>query len=147
VYFPKATWYALDTNKTRAGGASADITAAWDETPVYVRAGTILPLGPVIQHTDDLPGGALDLQVYPGRNASYTLTEDDGQTTAYTTGQVQRVAFTWEDATRTLNWKVDGRYRGKDIFKEMKVTLYDPTGITTGNGTLETPGKLVLPKL
>jgi alpha-glucosidase len=148
VYFPKATWYTLGTNKTRAGtgGASADLVVPWDEIPVFVRAGTILPLGPVIQHTDALPGGPLDLQVYPGANATFTLAEDDGQTTAYKTGQERHVTFTWDDATRTLGWKVEGPYRGKDIFKEMKVTVFDPSGIITKNGTLETSDKLVFTK-
>jgi alpha-glucosidase len=146
VYFPKATWYALDTNKTRAGGASADIVAAWDEIPAFVRAGTILPLGPVIQHTDELPGGPLDVQVYPGANATFTLAEDDGQTTAYKTGQERHVTFTWDDSTRTLSWKVEGPYRGKDIFKEMKVTVFDPGGIVTRNAPLVASDKLLFTK-
>jgi alpha-glucosidase len=146
VYFPKATWYALDTNKTRAGGAGADMVVAFDEIPVFVRAGTILPLGPVIQHTDDLPGGPLDLQVYPGANGTFTLAEDDGRTTAYKTGQARHVTFTWDDATRTLSWNVDGPYRGKDIFKEMKVTVFYPGGIVTRNVPLKASNKLRLIK-
>jgi alpha-glucosidase len=146
VYFPKATWYALGTNKTRAGGVSADMVVAWDAIPVFVRAGTILPLAPVIQHTDDLPGGPLDLQIYPGANGTFTLAEDDGQTTAYKTGQERHVTFTWDDATRTLGWSVEGAYRGKDIFKEMQVTLQDPTGVITRTSSLDASGKLVLTK-
>jgi alpha-glucosidase len=119
---------------------------ALDEVPVFVRAGTILPLGPVIQHTDNLPGGPLDLQVYPGANATFTLAEDDGHTTAYKTGQERHVTFTWDDASRTLSWKIEGAYRGKDIFKEMKVTVFDPSGIITKNATLETSDKLVITK-
>jgi alpha-glucosidase len=144
VYFPKTTWYTFDTNKARAGGASVDAVVPWGEVPTYVRAGTILPLAPVIQHTDDLPGGPLDLQIYPGANATFTLAEDDGQTLAYKTGQERHVTFTWDDATRTLSWNVEGAYRGKDIFKDMKVTVFDPNGIVTRNGTLDASGKLVL---
>jgi alpha-glucosidase len=146
VYFPKGMWYALGSNQTRAGGQSADVSAAMDEIPVFVRAGTILPLGPAVLHTRDLPGGPLDLQVYPGANSTFTLVEDDGNTTAYKTGEVRRVTFTWNDSLRSLTWKVEGSYRGKDIFKTMKVTVFDPNGVVTRNGSLESAGKMVFGK-
>jgi alpha-glucosidase len=142
VYFPTGTWYTFDSNQTRPGGQSADVSAELDEIPVFVRAGTILPLAPAIQHTDALPGGALDLQVYPGGNASFTLAEDDGKTTDYTKGQVRRVAFAWDDAAKTLSWKVSGPYRGKDIFKRATVTVFDPTGVAKRTASLEKSGKL-----
>lgn len=146
VYFPAGTWYAFDSNQTRTGSQSAEVSAELDQIPVFVRAGTILPLAPVLQHTDDLPGGPLDLQIYPGASASFTLTEDDGLTTAYRTGQLRRVTFTWDDAARTLGWIVDGPYRGKDVFKEMKVTVFDPIGVVSRNASLESSGKIVLAK-
>ncbi len=144
VYFPRGTWYTFDSNQTRTGGQSADVSAELDQIPVFVRAGTVLPLAPAIQHTDDLPGGPLDLQIYPGANASFTLTEDDGETTAYTTGQVRRVTFTWDDRARTLSWKIDGPYRGKNIFKAAKVTVFDPKGTVTRNASLEESGKMTV---
>ena len=98
----------------------------------------------VIQHTDDLPGGPLDLQIYPGANGTFTLAEDDGETTAYKAGQERHVTFLWDDAVRTLSWKVEGPYRGKDIFKEMKVTVFDPSGIITRTAPLESSDRLVL---
>ncbi len=102
-----------------------DVTEALDEVPVYVRAGTILPLAPVLMHTDQLPGGPLELQIYPGKNASFTMVEDDGLTSAYRKGQVRRTTFTWDDAKRRLTWQIDGPYAGKDIFKTMKVKVFD----------------------
>jgi alpha-glucosidase len=125
VYLPDDLWYVFDTNTTLAGSRSIDVNAALDETPVYVRAGTILPLAPVLQHTDQLPGGPLELQIYPGKNASFTLVEDDGLTTAYLKGQVRRTTFAWDDADRRLTWKIDGPYAGKDIFTAMKVRVFD----------------------
>jgi alpha-glucosidase len=146
VYFPKGTWYPLGSNKTHKGGQSVDVMVALDVIPVFVRAGTILPLGPVIQHTRDLPGGPLDVQIYPGADGTFTLVEDDGNTTAYRTGKLRRVKFTWNDATRSLVWKVEGPYRGKDIFKTMKVTVYDPNGVVTRNGSLENAGSITFGK-
>lgn len=144
VYFPKGTWFTFDSNQTRTGGGIVEVKAELDQIPVFVRAGTILPLAPAILHTDDLPGGPLDLQIYPGANATFTLTEDDGQTTAYAMGLVRRVTFAWDEAARTLSWTVDGPYRGKDIFKEAKVTLFDPKGVVSRSTPLEKSGKLAL---
>jgi len=146
VYFPKTTWYTLDSNKGQDGGKSVEMVIPWDQVPTFVRAGTILPLAPVIQHTDDLPGGPLDLQIYPGADGGFTLTEDDGKSTAYMTGQMRQTTFTWKDATRTLTWKIAGPYQGKDIFKEMNVTVFDPAGVLTKHATLSTGGSVTLTK-
>ncbi len=126
VYLPDDTWYLFDSNTRLAGHRTLNVTAALDEVPVYVRAGTILPLAPVLLHTDQLPGGPLELQIYPGKNASFTLVEDDGLTTAYLQGQVRRTTFTWDDVQRRLSWEIEGPYAGQDIFKSMKVKVFDP---------------------
>lgn len=57
---------------------------------------------------------------------------------------MRRVTFAWDEANRTLSWKVDGPYRGKDIFKEAKVTVFDPKGVVTRTTPLEASGKLAL---
>jgi alpha-glucosidase len=144
VYLPGDTWFAFDSNTKLAGNRSMDINVALDEIPVYVRAGTILPLAPILQHTDQLPGGPLELQIYPGKNASFTLVEDDGLTTAYLKGQIRRTVFTWDDSRRRLTWKIEGPYAGKDIFKSMKVKVFDPQtklldGSLASNGALRIP--------
>jgi alpha-glucosidase len=141
VYLPDDNWYLFESGTKLAGHRNVDATAALDEIPVYVRAGTILPLAPVLQHTDQLPGGPLELQIYPGKNASFTLVEDDGLTTAYLKGQVRQTTFTWDDALRRLSWKIQGPYTGKDIFRSMKVKVFDPrpkllSGSLASDGTL-----------
>ena len=119
------------------------VTAALDEIPVYVRAGSILPLGPVIQHTGQLPGGPLELQIYPGKDATFTLFEDDGVTTDYLKGQVRRTTFVWQDKTRRLSWKRDGSYAGPDVFQNLHVVLFDPREkvetqcVLSASGTLD----------
>ena len=97
---------------------------------MFVRAGSLLPLGPVIQHTSQLPGGPLELQIYPGKDATFTLVEDDGETTDYLKGQVRRTTFTWQDKTGRLSWKREGSYAGKDVFQNLHVVLFDPRGKT-----------------
>jgi alpha-glucosidase len=145
VYLPQGNWFIFDSNKMLEGNRTIDIEAAFDEIPLYVRAGTILPLAPPIQHTDELPGGALQLQIYPGQDATFSLVEDDGQSTAYTTGQLRRTTFTWNDAMRKLSWRIEGPYTGADIFLDMNVTVFDATTKPTASTSLQTDGELIIP--
>jgi alpha-glucosidase len=144
VYLPAGDWYDFDTNTKLNGGGTVDATASLDQIPVYVHEGTILPLGPVIQHTDELPGGPLELQVYPGKDATFTLVEDDGVTTAYLKGEVRQTTFTWNDAAHRLSWRIRGPYRGKDIFTSMNIKVFYPEGIKQATASLASGGSLRL---
>jgi alpha-glucosidase len=127
VYFPD-DMFTFEGTQTFKRGEEIDVTARLDEIPVYVRAGTIVPLGPIIQDTDQLPGGPLEVQVYPGRDASFTLVEDDGVSYDYQRGIVRKTNFKWNDAMRTLSWKQEGDYHGKEVFTAMRVVVFDTTG-------------------
>ncbi len=144
VYLPVGHWYVFDSNTRLSGHRTIVTTASLDQIPVYVHEGTILPLGPVIQHTDQLPGGPLELQIYPGKNATFTLVEDDGETTAYLKGEVRRTTFIWNDTTDHLRWEVGGHYAGKDIFTNMKIEVFYPRGIKQAEGSLLSSGSLQL---
>jgi alpha-glucosidase len=146
VYLPPGRWYALGGGEPLGGSRTITVTAKLDEIPVYVRAGAILTLGPVIQHTDDLPGGPLEVQVYPGRDGLFTLVEDDGLTTAYLKGQIRRTTFAWNDASRTLSWKIDGPYAGKDIFTDISIAVMDPAGVKRVSASIRTDGEQVIPQ-
>ncbi|MGD0744912.1 MAG: TIM-barrel domain-containing protein [Verrucomicrobiota bacterium] len=145
VYLPAGDWYELGSNARLNGSRILVATAQLDQIPVYVHAGTILPLGPVIQHTDQLPGGPLELQVYPGKNSTFTLTEDDGETTAYLKNQFRQTTFTWNDATHRLGWKIRGPYHGKDIFTTMNIEVFYPEGIKQATASIHSSGSLQLP--
>ena len=144
IYLPADDWYFFDDNKKLAGGRTITITVAPEAIPALVRAGTILPLAPVIQHTSELPGGPLEVQIYPGSNASFTLVEDDGQTTDYEQGQVRRTEFKCNDRSRTLTWKVEGPYHGADTFKALNVKLFAPGGIQQASANICAGGRLKL---
>jgi len=126
VYLPAGDWYVFGTNQMMRGGGTIQVAATWDEIPVYVRAGTILPFGPVIQHTSELPGGALEVQVYPGKDATFTLVEDDGVNQDYLRGKTRRTTFHWDDEKKQLSWKRSGDYSGKNVFQKMRVTVLLP---------------------
>jgi alpha-glucosidase (family GH31 glycosyl hydrolase) len=102
VYLPAGKWYDFNTNELVNGGQTLHVNAPLDTIPSYVRAGSIVPLGPVIQATALGAEDPLEVRIYPGANASFTLYEDDGATYAYQKGASSRIPFSWDDASRTL---------------------------------------------
>ncbi len=143
VYLPAGTWYVFGTNSTLNGNCSYDVVANLDEIPVYVRAGTIQLLGPVVQNTSELPGGSLTVQIYPGKNATFTLFEDDGETTGYRSGETRRTTFQWDNDTRRLSWKSEGPYAGKEIFKNLRMVMFERTGTIQGESPLTGEGSFL----
>jgi alpha-glucosidase len=146
IYLPADDWYVFGTNRLIAGNQTIRLNVALDEIPVYVRAGSILPLAPVIQHTSELPSGPLELQIYPGKDATFTLVEDDGETLNYQKGEIRRTTFQWNDAAGILTWKRDGDYDGKNVFKKMRVVLFDLKKIVRAKHNLSAEGSLSLRK-
>ncbi|HEY1788414.1 MAG TPA: TIM-barrel domain-containing protein [Verrucomicrobiae bacterium] len=142
VYLPAGKWYPFESNVPADGGQTADVTAGLSDIPIYIRAGTILPLGPVIEHTSQMPGGPLELEIYPGKDATFTLAEDDGLTTNYLDGQTLRIAFKWNDATGQLTWTSMGNYTGKDIYQRLHVAVFDPAGKKQAESAMGTSGSL-----
>lgn len=123
VYLPDGIWYDFFTNKLLKGATRFEVTKSLDEIPVYVAAGTILPLGPEVPDSDYDTTAPLEIRVYPGRDGSFTMTEDDGTSYDYIKSNVRTTAYKWNDATRTLSWKVSGKYVGKKVFKEIRVIV------------------------
>ena len=139
VYFPDATWYNFFTGEKIQGPKEITVKAAWDEIPVYVRAGTILPLGPVIENTGEPTDEPLEIRVYPGKNGSFALMEDDGKSYGYMNGQIRKTVFTWDDNARTLSWKVTGTYEGDHVYRKIKVVV----GKKEQAADLEKEGRLI----
>ena len=80
VYLPKDRWFGFGTNHPIEGPTTISVTAKLDEIPIYVRAGTILPLGPVVQFTGEKTDAPLEVEIYPGKDGAFDFTEDDGTT-------------------------------------------------------------------
>jgi alpha-D-xyloside xylohydrolase len=103
TYLPKgADWYDFWTNQRYVGGQTAVREAPLDVMPLYVRAGAIVPMGPVLQYATERPDAPYEIRIYPGANGSFTMYEDDNETYAYERGQSARYDLSWDDATRTL---------------------------------------------
>lgn len=90
VYLPGGPWYDFWTGRLLSGEVEAD--APLESMPLYVRAGTVLPMGPVMQHTGEWPPETLGLHVYPGDGESW-LYDDDGHSTDYRAGHFQVTRF------------------------------------------------------
>ncbi|MGU3317458.1 TIM-barrel domain-containing protein [Sphingomonas sp. M6A6_1c] len=103
TYLPKgADWYDMWSEQRYAGGATAVRAAPLDVVPVYVRAGAIVPMGPVLQYATERPDAPYEVRVYAGADGRFTLYEDDNETYAYEKGQSARYDLRWNDASHTL---------------------------------------------
>lgn len=106
VYLPAGTdWYDFWTGKKEKGGRWITVAAPIDRIPVFVRAGSIVPLGSDVQTTAEKQTIAA-IKVYPGTDASFTLYDDDGKTTAYEKGKGTKLTtLLWNDKTGKLTAK------------------------------------------
>lgn len=104
IYLPAgADWFDYWTNKKYTGGQTLNSEAPIAHSPLYVRAGSIVPMGPQIQYTDGQKWENIDIVVYPGKDAEFTLYEDEGDNYNYEKGQYSTIKMTWNDKTQTLN--------------------------------------------
>jgi alpha-D-xyloside xylohydrolase len=102
VYLPAgADWYNYWTNERVKGGQTVTVNAPIDTIPLFVRAGSILPLGVAVDSTHEQQAIA-SVRVYPGANADFTLYSDDGKTYAYEHGESKVTNLHWDDAAHKL---------------------------------------------
>lgn len=103
VYLPKgADWYDYWTNQYYKGGQWIEALAPIDQLPLFVRAGSILPMGPVKQYADEATDAPLTLKVYPGGNASFMLYDDDGDNYLYELGIYKLTDLRWDNQKHRL---------------------------------------------
>lgn len=106
VYLPRGTWYDFWTQERLSGGQETSRTVDLATMPLYVRAGSVIPMGPVKQYTGEKVDGPLTLWVYPGADAAFSLYEDDGATFDYKKGEFMRVNIAWNDRQRQLSLRL-----------------------------------------
>jgi alpha-D-xyloside xylohydrolase len=102
VVLPPGVWYDFWTNERLEGGITIQRATPLDLIPLYVKAGTILPLGPDVQYATEKPWDHLMLRVYPGADGSFTLYEDECDGYRYEQGAFTTIAMEWSDAAGTL---------------------------------------------
>ena len=106
VYLPAGGWYDFWTQERLDGGREVSREVDLETMPLYIRAGSILPLGPVKQYTEEKVDGPLSVQIYPGSDASFLLYEDDGISFNYRRGEWMGIQMDWHDAKRTFNLRL-----------------------------------------
>ncbi|WP_339548802.1 DUF5110 domain-containing protein, partial [Pseudomonas sp. RA_35y_Pfl2_P32] len=103
--------------------------APLDVIPLYVRAGAIVPMGPVLQYATERPDAPYEIRVYPGADGRFTLYEDDNETYAYEKGQSAQYDLVWDDAKRTLMIGARrGAFPGMVRQRTLKVIVVDRGG-------------------
>lgn len=102
VYLPAGTWYDFYTEEALEGNTPFEAEAPYGRMPLFARGGSIIPLGPEMQWSDEKPADPIELRIYPGADAFFTLYEDDGLSYVYEKGEYSMIPLLWDDASRTL---------------------------------------------
>jgi alpha-D-xyloside xylohydrolase len=142
LYLPAGTWYDFYAGSTMTGGTTMTVNAPLSQMPLYVRAGSIVPMGPLIQYATQSIDPQ-EIRVYAGGDASFTLYEDEGDTYDYQTGKYSTIPFTWSDSAKTLTIGARaGSYTGMPMTRTFDVVL---VGANHGVGitVTATPDKAV----
>jgi len=109
VYLPQGTWFDYWTNERVTGGREITRSVDLETMPLYVRAGAIIPFGPVKQYVDEPVDEPIAVTVYPGANGAGSLYEDDGKTFDYRKGAWSRVVFNCNPEASTIIISPDPR--------------------------------------
>jgi alpha-D-xyloside xylohydrolase len=124
LYLPSAQWYDFWTGSLIEGGRSMDAPASLDRIPLYVRAGSILPLGPEIEYATEKNADPLELRVYRGANGTFALYEDENDNYNYEKGSHSVVPIVWNDASHQLSiGEREGSFPGMLTTRTFKVVF------------------------
>ena len=132
VYLPAGEkWYDAHSLKLIEGGQTITAPAPFERIPLYYRAGQIIPTGDLVQSTAETQS-TITLNIYSGKNASYSLYEDDGLSYNYEKGQYSWIPITWDEASRTLSIEErQGSFEGMLDSRDVVVKLYSDCGVIT----------------
>ena len=119
TYLPHGVWWDYWNGVRVEGGRDVTREVDLGTLPLYVKAGSILPVGPIKQHTQEESGEPLKFRVYPGADGFFSLYEDDGTSFHYEQGEFTRIACAWDDMKRTLTLLADpkGQLPHDRVFK------------------------------
>ena len=133
VYLPAgANWYDWSTNKFYKGGQTVTAAAPIDRCPLYVKAGSIIPIGPDVQYTSEKPWNDIEVRIYGGADADFTLYEDEGDNYNYEKGRYSTINFKLRGRTLTIS-KRNGSYSGIPAFRTFRLVYIDGKGRVSRN--------------
>ena len=127
-YLPKGTvWYDFWTNKKYNGGQNVTLQTTIDCVPMFVRAGSIVPIGSEMQYVGEKSWDDLELRVYPGADGQFVLYEDEGDNYNYEKGVYSTIQIKWNDRTHTLTiGERQGSFKG--MLQQRHFTIVMPDG-------------------
>ena len=123
VYLPSGTrWTDFWTGRGYKGGQTITASAPIDTMPLYVRGGSLVPLGPFLQYASEKPADPIELRVYRGANGAFTLYEDEGDSYRYEKGVRATIPITWDEPSQTLSLGTRiGKFPGMPVRRTFRV--------------------------
>lgn len=142
VYLPgRASWYDFWTGAQHQGGTAITASAPIDSMPLFVRAGSVLPMGPIVQHANEQPNAPLEIRIYRGADGRFELYDDEGDGYGYEKGGYATIEFAWNEAAGKLTIGArKGSYPGMGKHRDFHVVF---VGEGSGVGIAATAGTTV----
>jgi alpha-D-xyloside xylohydrolase len=144
VYLPsdRGPWYNFWTGETSPAGQRVDATAPVETLPLFVRPGSIIPMGPLLQYSSEKPADPIELRIYRGADGKFTLYEDEGDNYNYEKKAFATIPLEWNQARQTLTiGKRSGNFPGMLKERTFQVVFVSPG---QGVGNAETPADAVI---
>jgi alpha-glucosidase/alpha-D-xyloside xylohydrolase len=135
VYLPRGKWFDFWTEDGIEGGREVARKVALETMPLYVRAGAIIPMGPVMQYTDEISNPPITVNVYPGADGAFDLYEDDGRSFDYTRGAWTGLSMKWDDAAGRLTVTLTPGSRPPTQPRELALRVVGTPGTATARFT------------
>lgn len=131
MYFPAGGgWYDFYSGNYVEGGQTLKVAAPYERMPLYVREGAIVPYGPDMQYSDEKPASEVTIYVYTGKDAAFTLYEDEGVNYNYEKGKYTEIPFSYNEATGVFSiGERRGEFEGmlkERVFNVVKVSKKNP---------------------
>jgi alpha-D-xyloside xylohydrolase len=135
VYLPASNgWYDFWTGEKVSGGQELEVDAPIEKLPLFMRAGSIVPLGPEIEYAGEKPGDPIEVRIYRGADGAFNLYEDEGDSYRYEEGAHSVIPMRWNDAEGKLTiGEREGNFSGMVEHRKFLVVLVGP-----GRGVGET---------
>jgi alpha-D-xyloside xylohydrolase len=144
IYLPKAKWYDFWSGNRVDGGVALDAAAPLDRLPLYVRAGSIVPMGPDEEWSTEKPADPIELRIYRGSDADFNLYEDENDTYDYEKGLYATIPLHWDDSKQALIiGERKGQFPGMLQSRTFRI-IFVAENHGVGAGPTENPDKVVV---
>jgi len=140
LYLPEGIWYDFWTGEKYTGKRWIDVLSPLSAIPLFAKAGSIIPMGPVLNYTDETPLDTIDLRVYAGSQGSFDLYEDDGKTYAYENGEYVKTALSVDESGEVAFGEITGKKELIPDNRQYNIIVHDGKGnnkiIALGNNKM-----------